>query len=269
MRRGEIDTRSRNFSSLFIHLFIFPICVRVSPSVPSSQPNVHSDPSTLQLQLQPIRRNLKRPQLDIHTDRSRLRVLLQLQLLLIVLEDIALPDPLDGVPGVDGAAALAAQGLVDAEDDALPRALGELAARHVLVVLAALDRVEDERLGAREGDGFEGVGLDIAAGSGLQDERVVEVVAGADGAGVQGPRVRQDGVADVVAAHVRVGVGGLGRSEEGQAHQVAAGRKAVLGVVEDGDAVAVLGEVGPFVAADLESGHVPAVEISIYQLQYT
>lgn len=87
---------------------------------------------------------------------------------------------------------------------------------------------------------------------------VVEVVGCADGAVVEGAGVGEDGVADVVAAHVCVGIGGFGGAEEGQAHEVAAGCETIFGVVEDGYAVAVFGEIGPFVAADFEFGHIPA-----------
>ena len=74
--------------------------------------------------------------------------------------------------------------------------------------------------------------------------------------------MREDRVADGMSTHVGMCVWGLGSAEERQTHWVSAGCEAVFGVVENRHAVAVFGEVGPFVAADFEFGHVPAVIIS-------
>lgn len=49
----------------------------------------------------------------------------------------------------------------------------------------------------------------------------------------------------------------LGRPQQTQPHEISARREAVLGVVQDRDAVSGLGQVGPLVAADFEFGHVP------------
>lgn len=67
-----------------------------------------------------------------------------------------------------------------------------------------------------------------------------------------------DGVAEGVSSHVCVCVWGLGGADEGETHDVALGSEAVFAVVEDGDAVVVFTEIGEFVAADFEFGHVPS-----------
>ena len=61
-----------------------------------------------------------------------------------------------------------------------------------------------------------------------------------------------------ISTHIGVSVRGLGRFEQAETHDIAYGCEAILGVIEDRDAVAVLGQVSPFVAAHFELGHVPA-----------
>ena len=70
--------------------------------------------------------------------------------------------------------------------------------------------------------------------------------------------MRQDCIPDPVRAHVRVRVRRFRGAQQRQPHRLAARCEAVLAVVEDGDAVAGLGQVGPLVAADFKLGQVPA-----------
>lgn len=124
-----------------------------------------------------------------------------LQLILIVLEQITLHHLPDLQLHPDLSPRLPAQTLIDPQDDAAAGGLVEVARGDVVVVLAALDAVEDEGGGAVQGDGRqEGLRGGPVGRGGVDFHRVVEVVGGADGAGVEGPGVREDGVADVVAA---------------------------------------------------------------------
>lgn len=228
--------------------------------------------STPQHQLE--RRDLKRAQLNldalcgpaagIQTEHVRR------QILLLVLERIRLDHFLDfDLAPAEHAFALAAQRVVHAHNDRVALFDWQLAARDVLVVFAALDGVEDEVVGAedlerREHAGFRrgcGLACEIGRGGGLvadDAQGVVELEGFAHRGVGERARVREDGVFGRVAAHVCVGVGRLGRAENAQTHHVARDGEAVLGVVEDGNAVGGFGEVGPFVHADLELGHVPA-----------
>jgi len=46
-------------------------------------------------------------------------------------------------------------------------------------------------------------------------------------------------------------------AEQAQAHNVAQSRKAIFGVIEDGNTVTEFGQIRPFVADDFEFGVVP------------
>ena len=91
-------------------------------------------------------------------------------------------------------------------------------------------------------------------------EWVVEFVAAADGLGLlPGAGVRVEGVAELLAAFVGDFVGPGGGAEEGEAEGVACGVVAVLGVVEDGEALLGVAEVGPAHGGDFELGFLPGV----------
>lgn len=112
--------------------------------------SLSSEPHILQLQSE--RRHLKRPELDLRFSifkRDLLPLVLEhvrlLHLLHINHRSIDLDDP----------PRLAAQALVDPDDDAPSFAVWQFAAGHVFVVFAALDRVEDEGGRAAEADAAE------------------------------------------------------------------------------------------------------------------
>ena len=91
-------------------------------------------------------------------------------------------------------------------------------------------------------------------------ERVVEFVAAADGLGLlPGAGVGVEGVGEVLAAFVGDFVGPGGGAEEGDAEGVAGCVVAVLGVVEDGEALLGVAEVGPAHGGDFELGFLPGV----------
>lgn len=207
--------------------------------------------------------HLKSPQLDI-TLQHPIPTSIRPTNLAIILKNVTLPDLLHRQAGLDGAPTLPAHGLIDAENDAPPLALSQLSTRDILVIFAALDAVEDQRIRPLDADGREDgvvlIRLVLAASQGVDAHRVVEIGRRAHRLRAQGSHVRHDGPSDVVTAHVGMCVGGFRGTEKRQTHQVAAGGEAVFGVVEDGDAVAGFGEVGEFVAADFEFRHVPAVE---------
>lgn len=152
---------------------------------------------TFHLQLQSKSSDLKRPQFEFGC------AIRPLQLLAVILQQVGSAALLHAEGAFQQASALPAQALVDPHDDAAALALGEVAAGDVLVVFAALDGVEDERGGAREDDGVE-EGADGCEGGwgwgriGLH--RVVEVVGCADGAGIQGTGVGENGIADLVSS---------------------------------------------------------------------
>jgi hypothetical protein len=160
------------------------------------------------LQLESVRRNLKRAQFNLHGELAFLLSLRGRQLLLIVLENVRLPDIFDGQAGMDGPAALATKRLVYTEDDAPATTLRKLAARDVLVILATLDGVEDEGFCPTQIDGFEDVSV-LVARHRLNGQGMIEVVSGPHGAVVKRSRVRQDGVTDTMTTHVSVSVGSL------------------------------------------------------------
>ena len=116
-------------------------------------------------------------------------------------------------------------------------------------------------VGRVEGD--EGVGGGEVAGVGedlLGEERGVELVAAADGEGVfPGAGVGVELVGEVLGAAVGVGVRPDGRAEEGEAEDVAGGVVAVLAVVEEGEALLRVAEVGPAEGGDFELGFLPGV----------
>ena len=89
-------------------------------------------------------------------------------------------------------------------------------------------------------------------------DRDVEFGGGANDAGLlERPGVRQQRVGELVVALVGEGVRGGGAAQQRQPHQVAVDVVAVLAVVHQRHAVAVLGEVGEAVGRDLEAGDVP------------
>ena len=100
-----------------------------------------------------------------------------------------------------------------------------------------------------------GVGEDL-----LGFERVVELVAAVDGQGLlPGAGVGVEGVAELLVAAVGVGIGPGGGAEEGEAEGVAYGVVAELGVVEEGEALFCVAEVGPALGGDFELGFFPGV----------
>lgn len=154
-------------------------------------------PTPTPLQQQPKSRHLKRPQLNLDLPT------LPPQFLPIILQQIRLTDLLHPQRALQHAAALPAQALVDPYDHAPAFALGELAARDVGVVFAALDGVEDQGGGAGEGDGVEegGGGAEGGGGRGRVDLHwVVKVVGCPDGARIERAGVREDGVPDRMSA---------------------------------------------------------------------
>jgi hypothetical protein len=91
-------------------------------------------------------------------------------------------------------------------------------------------------------------------------ERVVELVAAVDGESLLPCAcVRIEGVDEVLVAAVGIGIGPGGRAEEGDAEGVAFGVVTVLGVVEDGEALMLVAEVGPAHGGDFELGFLPGV----------
>lgn len=100
-------------------------------------------------QLQPKSSNLKSPQLNPNP------LIHNLQTLLIILQNVSLPNLLNLQARLNGAPSLTTQALVDAKDDASALTLGELTTRDILVVFTALDGVEDEGGGALKGYGGE------------------------------------------------------------------------------------------------------------------
>jgi len=94
--------------------------------------------------------------------------------------------------------------------------------------------------------------------SGKDLERVVEGRGFRnDSAQLRSVRVGKKGVAETMPAHVGGGVGRLGRAQEREREDVAQTGVAVFRIVQQGDAVAGLGEIGPAVRADLKPGEVP------------
>ena len=132
-----------------------------------------------------------------------------------------------------------AVGLVQAHDQRVP-------------VLRALDRVEHEAvvLGRQP--------RHRRRGQRAPEDRLVEGPRVVDDAGVLPPaRVRQHREGEGVAALVGVRVGPDGAAQQRHAERLAVGAEAVLGLRQQGDPEAVLGEVGEAVRGDLEARQVP------------
>ncbi len=71
--------------------------------------------------------------------------------------------------------------------------------------------------------------------------------------------MRVEGVLEVLMAHVGVCVRPLGRAQKGEAKEVADGVVAVLGVVDDGEAVLAVAEIGPAHGGYFELRFLPGV----------
>lgn len=91
----------------------------------------------------------------------------------------------------------------------------------------------------------------------MDEDGVVEIVRGGDGAFVPGTCVGVEAVGEAVFAEVGGGVGGGGGAEQGEANDVIADVVAVFAVVEEADAVVAFAEVGPFLGAGFEACPVP------------
>ena len=92
----------------------------------------------------------------------------------------------------------------------------------------------------------------------LAEERPVQVLGlGEDAAGQPVAGVGEERVGEALPALVGERVGVDRRAQQAEAELVAERVVAVLAVVEEGDAVALLGEVGEAVRGHLEAGDVP------------
>ena len=150
-------------------------------------------------ELQPIRRHLKRPQLNLHLPIP------QFQLRFIILQHICLPNLLhiENLPiNLDGPSARTSKAVVDSQDDAPALAFRKLPSRDILVVFTSLDSVEHQGWRARQGDGLYDRGAvsqaDPVRRWGVDFHGVVKVSRCTDGTLVQGTAVWKNGVADVV-----------------------------------------------------------------------
>ncbi len=146
-------------------------------------------------QHQPKRRHLKRPQLNmrgpIHPNHT----------LPVILQHITPHTTLHIQPTPQHPPCPPAQTLIHPHNHTPALSLRQLPPADIIVVFAALDAVEDESWGTGQGDGAEegGGGGECGRGMRVEAHRVVEVIRGADGAGVEGAGVGEDGEADVVA----------------------------------------------------------------------
>ena len=94
-----------------------------------------------------------------------------------------------------------AQAVVNAQDDAAALPLRQLAARHILVVLAALDAVQDQGVGSAQPNGVEDRSICRVRRDGREELYwMVEVVGCPYGAGVERPFVWENGIFEVVVA---------------------------------------------------------------------
>ena len=122
-------------------------------------------------------------------------------------------------------------------------------------VLGGLEAAEAERQAL---DGDRGPARFAGGGDRLGEERPVQVLGlGEDAAGQPVAGVREERVGEALPALVGERVGIDRRAEQAEAELVAERVVAVLAVVEERDAVALLGEVGEAVGGDLEARDVP------------
>ena len=149
-------------------------------------------------QLQPKSRHLKSPQLNLAFSPFKLH------LLTIILQQIRpanRPNLQNLLVHTNAAPSLPAKALIDAYDDTPTLTTGKFPARHIFVVLAALDRVEDQGWGACKADAREeGRRGARRRWGGNNFQWMVEVAGRADGSVVEGPGVGENGVPYVVTA---------------------------------------------------------------------
>ena len=128
------------------------------------------------------------------------------------------------------------------------------AQNQLVAVLGLLDRVEVDVIG-RTQEGGERVAGHVRrrAHREIQLDALLDDVALRHGAGVG-----QQRVGELVMAHVALGARVLARLEQRDVHHVVLDGMAVLAVVQQRHAVALLGQIGPLVGDDLEAGVVPA-----------
>lgn len=121
------------------------IIINITPSWRSKPRRHHRQLPPLRslpLKLQPISCNLKRPQLNIHFHSSALRAI-YLQIFLVIFKRIALVHSLNRKLRLNDSTALASQGVVYTEDNALASPLGQLAPGNIFIIFTALNCVED------------------------------------------------------------------------------------------------------------------------------
>ncbi len=209
------------------------------------------------LQLQPKSSNLKWPQLNLHLAP------LNSIFLFIILQHIRFPHLLNIQTSLNSTLTRSPQTIIDTQDHTLSLPLFQLPSAYILIILASLHRIQDKtRVTGQLDRGTERLRFQLSW-SLHQLQRIVEIKCRSNSRRAELSLMRQNSPADIMAAHISMRVWSFGGAEERETHDVAAGGEAVFGVVEDGDAVAVLGEVGVFMAADLEFGHVPAGKILV------
>lgn len=138
-----------------------------------------------------------------------------------------------------------------------------------VVFLATLDRVEDDVASADHAEWALTVAvvprldeLRLGQGERRKSAKVQRVVEHArDGRNIRlgkRPAVRQDGKGEMVSALVLFVVGQSRRAQERKSQRAVLARMTVLAVVEQGDAVAELGDVCEAMPADFELRSVPS-----------